>query len=237
MSHIYAITAAYYQNLDPVQRLIESYRRNDMEVHQFGMGEPWRGTVGGDTHAQYTDAPQFIRQAPEGYDLILFTDATDCFMLPGTTEYEIVAAFERSGGDILMSAEPHLYPPWLHDEYEAIFPKRPEVRTPFRCPNIGGWLGKRDAVLRYLEWCRDNYGEITHEGQARGIMAYMDGRFNIRLDTQCSVFQCMSGGAGGMVEWDGRFLHNKMTDSYPCFVHFNGRLGGIEEFWEKAYGR
>lgn len=220
------ITPAYYPNREPFSRLEKSCAFHHLPLMPFGIGEPWHG----DLHAHFTGAAEMLHSIPSIYDLVMFTDAEDTFVMGGADEIE--AKWRALGGGIVLSAEQGLYPWGMEKIWEA--GDHPPANPPWQYPNGGGWIGQREPLLQLLNDIRTlGAGD---EAQSRWINAYCSNR-RITLDEGCQIFQTMSGDTGSNVDWAHGRLINLVKDSRPVVVHFNGKLGGIEQFWEKAYGR
>jgi hypothetical protein len=157
-------------------------------------------------------------------DYVMFSDR-DCLLT--APEAELIKKFENSSADILLSTENACWPdPDLAEQY-------PPSIFPWRFLNAGGIIGKQPALLKAYEWVATHKLE-TVDDQRRWTAAFLRGGLGIQLDTTCEVFQTMSGDSARHLKVDanGR-LHNILTGSGPCHLHFNGKLPGIEEWWEK----
>lgn len=223
------ITPAYYPNEEPYKLLRDSCAIHHLPLYPFGGGQPWRG----DTHAHFTGALEAVRNLPTIYDLVMFTDAEDTFVLAGAEEIE--QKFQAYRCHILMSAEQGLYPWGLEGQWEASAAKRPVTTGPWQYPNGGGWIGRRTALTAALSNIPLNMEGA--EAQSKWISAYCANIYGIQLDCACKIFQTMSGDTGSNVEWEKHRLVNTATGAEPVVVHFNGKLGGIQDFYKEAYGQ
>lgn len=221
------ITPAYYPNEEPYKLLRDSCAIHHLPLYPFGCGQPWAG----DTRAHFSGALEAIRNLPIIYDLVMFTDAEDSFVMAGADEIE--RKFQAYSCSFLMSAEQGLYPWGLEEQWEASKSQRMFTAPPWQYPNGGGWIGRRHMLEQLLTFAANADG---NEAQSKWISTYCGGSFNFRLDDQCIIFQTMSGDTGSNVVWNGHRLMNKVTISQPAVVHFNGKLGGIQDFYKEAYG-
>lgn len=239
MSRLLVMTAAYYPDLRAIERLRLSCIENHVKLMPYkhqddccrGLG--W-STVGSDTHAQFVDLPKVIRNTPAEFDTLLFTDSADVFVV--ADEDEILSKYNElcPDGDLLMAAEPGLYPPHLHDVYDKAYPNSLEIFGRWRYQNGGGFIAGRDRMLEILNWNCKHYTE-SEEAMYRWLHCLCDNDAPpMRLDNTCQIFQAMSGGGSDVMEW-GRRPMNRETESFPIFLHWNGRLGGIEEAYWKVY--
>lgn len=220
------ITPAYYPNDEPYKLLRESCAIHHLPLYPFGRGESWQG----DAYAHFTGALVAIRNLPAIYDHVLFTDAEDTFVLAGLEE--IATKYRQYRSAVIMSAEQGLYP-WGLEMQWAGAQHRPNAIAPWQYPNGGGWIGRREALGPMLTYAASASGD---EAQSKWISTYCSGEFELRLDDYCAIFQTMSGNTGSVVEWADNRLCNTLTGSRPCIVHFNGKLGGIQDFYKEAYG-
>lgn len=227
-----AICPCFYPDTQPIWRLVESAAFFGIDLRPFGVGKPWKGTVGGDTDAHFTEAPQIIRNIDA--DLILFVDGCDTLFCQDTEA--IIAAYQTiNDGDIVLSAEKDIYPPRLYEEYQQYRHADPS-RYDDSCglaqyPNGGGWIGPPDQLLSILEHMRENYRE-SMEAQYRWIKCYLHGGFNMKLDSDFRLFNTISGGGGKWLAATPRGVVNTETETYPSILHWNGRMGGIDEWRE-----
>jgi hypothetical protein len=221
------ISPAYYPTDEPIKLLRDSCAIHHLPFYPFGGGRQWRG----DMVAHFEGALEAIGNLPSIVDLVMFTDAGDAFVMAGADE--IVEKWQAYGCPVLMSAEQSLYPWGLEEKWAASEATRPPAPPPWQYPNGGGWIGRREQLESLLKFALDSEGE---EAQSKWISAYCSGRYNFQLDSSCLIFQTMSGDNGAL-EWEHHRLVNKYTGSRPVVVHFNGKLGGIQDFYRNAYGR
>lgn len=154
-------------------------------------------------------------------DRILFVDAYDVLMA-GPVE-EIWSAYRECGSpQLLVAAEKNCFPyPDMADDF-------PEVNSPYRYLNSGGFMGTPSAILEAINWMEDDLvKEICRVSTDQGYVVRYYLEFykekNIVLDVDCRLFNCMI-----KVRWDtelefkkGRY-YNCVTQTYPCVLHFNG---------------
>lgn len=222
------ITPAYYPTDEPYKLLRDSCAIHHLPLYPFGCGQQWRG----DTVAHFEGALEAVRNLPNIYDLVMFTDAEDSFVMAGADEIE--RKFQLYGCSFLMSAEQSLYPWGLEEQWANSIKTRPCTIAPWQYLNGGGWIGHRHRLEQLLAFAAAAEG---NEAQSKWISTYCGGAFNFRLDDQCFIFQTMSGDTGSSVGWKGHRLTNQVTLTQPVVVHFNGKLGGIKDFYKEAYGQ
>lgn len=150
---------------------------------------------------------------------MLYTDAFDTLALGGPEEVMSKFGVEKfyvgyKQPKMLISAEKNCYPhPERADRY-------PDPGTPWRFVNGGGWI----AEIEYFKYLcgKENLNPGSHD-QVWLMDAYLNNRKEIKLDTQCEIFQTIA--FSYRDEWcrfePGRLL-NKFTDTKPVFFHGNG---------------
>ena len=234
MPKIYAACPCYYANAEKASRLIDSCSRHGFEMHPFGIGDQWRGTVGGETYAGFCALPPIIRSLPAEYDLVLYSDCSDVFVTGGEAEIREKFMQATRGVGVLLSAETEFYPPAEREFFEDNALNHSP--TKWRYQNGGGFIGTRDAMADTLDWLWTHYTE-SMEGMFRWSKILCDSTApKVTLDGSCSIFQTMSGQGSASLDWNGGRPINTVTGESPVLLHWNGRLGGIEEAWVKVYG-
>lgn len=161
-----------------------------------------------------------IRRWAEGYTgdatHMLYTDAFDTLALAGPEE--VVGKMPEC--KMLISAEKNCYPyPERADRY-------PDTGTPWKYVNGGGWI----AEIEYFKYLcsKENLNPNSHD-QVWLMDAYLNNREEIKLDTQCEIFQTIA--FSNIDEWKRidcmseviqyRF-NNIGTGTRPVFFHGNG---------------
>lgn len=157
---------------------------------------------------------------------MLYTDAFDTVAFGGPEE--VVNNFEQmiinhacENGHfvvlpplkMLISAEKNCYP---HPERKGEYP---ETESAWKYVNGGGWI----AEIEYFKYIcsKENLNPGSHD-QVWLMEAYLKNRDEIKLDTQCDIFQTIA--FSHKEEWsegDNRF-YNLATGSCPVFFHGNG---------------
>jgi hypothetical protein len=144
------------------------------------------------THILYTDA----------YDTIAFSDPK-----------EVKLKFISFGSRMLISTEKACYP---HPDRAKDYP---ESMGQWKYVNGGGWMAQREYFLELCE--KENLNESSHD-QVWLMEALLKNQAEIKLDTNCQIFQTIA--FSYWSEWEPhaeRFL-NKETNSHPVFFHGNG---------------
>lgn len=176
-----------------------------------------------------------IRRWAEGYTgdatHMLYTDAFDTLALGGPeevmakfgmldlTKVEVLGINDPAGISydlkikMLISAEKNCYPhPERADRY-------PDPGTPWRFVNGGGWI----AEIEYFKYLcgKENLNSGSHD-QVWLMDAYLNNLEEIRLDSNCEIFQTIA--FSYKEEWsqqERRFV-NVALNTMPVFFHGNG---------------
>ena len=154
------------------------------------------------------------------HDVVLFTDAYDVFF---TRDLDtIVGRFLGYKHEIVFSAEKSLWP-----DQSLRFPPS---HTPYRYLNSGTFIGRVGELRRLFSDIIDDADDDQLYVQKR----YLSGRYDIKLDVGCYIFQTHDEAA--MVTDKGLF--NPVTSCYPAVYHGNGGPGAKKHFdflYSKAY--
>jgi hypothetical protein len=227
-----AVTYASDMNNPILQKLIESskYWGWDLRV----LTGQWSGFKS-KLSALLEQLPKF---RDEGITHTLFTDAYDVVCVGPPAE-----ALKYCDDKLVLSAEVAC---WPDSEQSHRYPKRAE-KGDWRFVNSGGYMGPIDLIEKVLSeretsklwskyrtmpdfdrWLADDQMWLT----LKYLNDYENGPGEIWCDTQCKVFQTIGHVVVPWTPWevtfdkldDGR-LHNKITNTHPCFVHANGGPG------------
>lgn len=162
-----------------------------------------------------------IRRWAESYTRdathMLYTDAFDTLALAGPDE--VISKFPEC--KMLISAEKNCYP---HPERAVDYPA---TESAWKYVNGGGWL----AEIEYFKYLcnKENLNSGSHD-QVWLMEAYLNNQEDIKLDTQCEIFQTIA--FSHQHEWEigGKFIegsendrmYNWVNDTLPIFIHGNG---------------
>jgi len=168
---------------------------------QMGVIQKWCNEYSGDaTHILYTDAFDTVAFAGPGEVINKFT--VDKFVVGYTVP------------KMLISAEKNCYP---HPERAVNYP---EVKSAWKYVNGGGWITE---IEFFKQLCiKENLNQHSHD-QVWLMDAYLNNRDEIKLDTECEIFQTIA--FSNQDEWEVtpyNRLYNVATDTQPVFFHGNG---------------
>ena len=235
MEKLTIVSPAFYTSPEPYQMLVESCKRFKLNLHLYGLNEPW---------TWYTDV-KVHRLADEirnlDSDYVLVCDADDAFFM--APAHEILYKYHDSCAKILVSADRQ------QDEGDAKYPQcifrdmYPPSATPWRYCNSGGYMGRKEDILDLLSKMatvqHPNYIPVWRSkdwsnDQFRMSVVYLNG-YPLRVDTHCNIFQTMGCIEPGEFKWRGSYFMNKVTGNFPCVIHFNGNAPGLREAYERCF--
>lgn len=155
---------------------------------------------------------------------LMLIDSGDVVVL-GTPD-EVMARYMEFDHPWVCSAEPFI---WPADMYP---PERyPACDTPYRHLNSGAYIAEREHLLACLDRWPAGGIELKDFMRGRGedgpflTEFYLNDPGSIVLDHECKIFQSMCGSQVGddpyVIVTPGQ-AYNRVTDSYPLVIHFNG---------------
>jgi len=229
----------------PIWMMEHSCKRFGLQFRPYGLGAIYSGWIDIKVHKLRQEA----LNCPTSH--LLYTDARDAWFCAGAEE--IAEKYNALGAPpLLLSAQSDVfgaYGKW----YEGI----PwNMTKKFRYVGTPGQLCEAKALADALGWMQDNH-HLGEDVEAGGLpdddppwwIEYLRTHpGQVHFDHECAIFM----NAGSHIEegmWenvlqikDGR-LYNKLTDQWPCLIHFNGgysdALHGkwemLEPYW-KAFG-
>ena len=200
--------------------LINSAKAHDIDVEMLGVGEPWQGGVmadgpGGGHKVHYLRSR--MRNIDDN-DIVMFVDGYDVVI--NDNQEELINRFKQFGADVVFGAEPILWPD------SSIADQFPEVHTRNRFLNSGGFIGRANVIKEML---RADIGKADDD-QLYYQKIFLSQQYNIKLDVENYIFQCVSATANALSVTDNNQVYNKETGCYSCVLHGNG---GDED--KKAY--
>ncbi len=179
---------------------------------------------------QYKVIKTYVDQYKGDATHICYVDAYDNIAL-GTPE-EVIRKFNSLDCRMLISAEKACFPNDPRDKYHR--PENyPETNSLWKYINGGGCMFE----IEYFKELCNKHPFNTERMMDPDWLAelYMNNK-EVKLDNQCEIFQCLA--HSNQDEWDiedknfglvGFFdshemrIKNKATNTYPIFIHGNGR--------------
>tara|TARA_B100000214_G_C23834908_1_gene565998 strand:+ start:66 stop:851 length:786 start_codon:yes stop_codon:yes gene_type:complete len=153
-------------------------------------------------------------------DIVIFIDAWD--VLINSDKSEIISKFLSYDCDFLVSAELNCYPSKYKNKMNTISPHEKNIYV-----NAGGYMGYVKNIKSFLEWKSiDKIKKICEKGgdQTYLMEYYIENhnKINIKLDKKALIFQNMHLISWKEIEFNEGRVYNKILNTYPCFIHFNG---------------
>lgn len=240
---ITVVVPCLFPNTIPIWMLMESANKFGIPVRPYGIGATYSGWIDIKVHKLKREAQRCETSH------ILYTDARDAWFL---TDLEHIADRynQLDCPDLLLSAQSDVfgtYAKW----YEGI----PwDMSEDFRYVGTPGQLCKASALESALTWMTDNYhlGEDEHglpDDDPPWWIEFMRAHpGEVQFDHKCSIFMNAGSRLGGeremwgdCLEFMGQYVYNRLTDTFPSILHFNGgashALKGkweqLEPFWRK----
>jgi hypothetical protein len=232
------ISPCFYPDVAPAYLMVKSAARNNLKVWLYGVGQLF---IPDGADAQVAKLHELMTPKKES-DYVLITDCRDVLFLG--TEEEILRKFQSFGKDLVMSTERMC---WTLDpdiartstEFQRFF--HGQDMHGYDYIHAGQYIGTWEYVMLSLQHLLSRYRRI-HPGidnpQAWWMWAKMRGELDYALDYKCQIFQSMAGGADSHLRQIGVRLYNRITNSIPCSLHFNGNLGNDEpqkEMYRRLY--
>ena len=202
------------------ENLIKSCEEHNLDLEMLGVGEKWEGGVmadgpGGGHKVHYLRSR--LRNADDR-DIIMFVDGYDVII--NDSQEELVKRFKQFGADVVFSAEPLIWPDQsLENEF-------PLVHTRNRYLNSGGFIGRAGVLKDMLK----NDIKKADDDQLFYQKLFLGRKYNIKLDVENYIFQCVSASGHVLSVSDNNQVYNSETGCYSCVLHGNG---GPED--KKAY--
>jgi hypothetical protein len=165
----------------------------------------------------------FIKTIPDN-DIICFIDAYDVLVLDNVDK--IYNKFINARCNILFSSELVCFPKMNSKKYEEVY-KYIQVETNFKYLNSGGYIGFKKNIYNMLT--SKSIPEIKKICEIGGDQNFFTQYFlenldniNIKLDMNQYIFQSMCCVDFADFEFQNGVLYNKILNTYPSFIHFNG---------------
>ena len=184
--------------------------------------------------AKYLEISQKLQHLNE-HQIIAFSDGYDVYAQQN--EAYIVNQVKEIGSDIIYSAEKNCWP--FSQDFDADKELCPRYKSnqkvkelyapglPVRYPNSGLMFCKAKSCLGFLEKSLEMKPKFFEEDdQAIAHEACLAYDSNCKLDLFSRIAQSMHWSVPDVELVDGRYF-NKVTNSTPAFIHFNGDKDGL----------
>lgn len=193
-----------------------SARINGIDLINIGNNIDWKGTdmSGPGGGMKINLMKEYIKDLPDN-DIILFTDAYDVFYADDLDT--IVERYEHMDSAIVFSAETICWPD------RSLSSRFPKTTTRYRYINSGTYIG---SVKELRKLFNDHTIKDNEDDQLYVHKCYLDGKYDIKLDEECYIFQTHS----EKVIKLGNQLNNLETNCCPCIYHGNGGKEAEQKF-------
>lgn len=216
IKNVDVITVATHET-DGLKLLRKSCSLNNIKLNILGFNKKWT-----DFYMKAQELHSYLKTKDDD-TIILFIDGYDSYFLTGINN--IIHKFISMNCGILFSAEKNCSPD------KSLINKYPEVTTPFRFLNAGGFIGYAGALkpmvdelihLRSTEKNNNMYSD-----QYLWTRCYLDNKDKIKLDINCDIFQTLHSTSIDDFTLVGGGYKNNITGSFPCILHANGRSDDV----------
>ena len=156
---------------------------------------------------------EMAASALDRYEFMVHVDSRDMIFVGSRAS---AVAKIPSNGRVLMAADRHC---WPEEDLAEQIPGRP---SPWRFANCGLIAGRPKALLAWVEAMRRHPGYeegLIDQAVSNRVLAGPAPFFDVDHDTR--LVYCMHRDAGEL-EWHAGTLRNKLTGTFPEFIHFNG---------------
>ena len=167
---------------------------------------------------------KILDKIPDG-DVVCFIDAYD-ILISNNVEC-ILEKFISFNCNILFSSELVCYPSINRERYEQLYDNdhHAKIKTNYKYLNSGGYIGYRKNIYQMLTFqSMEDIKTLCQEGGDQNYFTqyYLNHDLAVKLDVNQTIFQSMCCVQFQDFEFQNGYLYNKILDTYPSFIHFNG---------------
>ena len=206
-------------------KLIQSCRINNIDINIIGKNIKWDGFI-----TKYKLTIDYLKSVKE--EIICYTDSRDVlYMSDEKTIYDtFIKNFDKNA--IVFNAETNCYPEKL------LAPLHPQQDKKYKYLNSGCIIGSRKTMIEVFEEAVKLF-EISDYNDDQYLVQrlFITGQYNIQLDYDCKIFQCL---------WDENFgrsnnfdiiytkdeIYNRLTKTTPLIFHFPGPTTTDSQVWK-----
>lgn len=220
MLDLIVLSPCFYENSAPADLMIQSAIAHRLNVQLYGVGDPF---IPHGADAQVAKLYDLMCKGGKLAEHVLMTDCRDVLFL--ADQIEIMGKFKAFKKELVMSAETGCWPP--EPEVVDFFFGKDE--NGYNFANAGQFIGTWEYVRSCLQLLLHDYrGKHPGADNSQGwwMWAKMRGQVDFALDSQCQIFQTMSGGSDAQILAIGDRVLNTKTNTHPCSVHYNGDQNG-----------
>lgn len=212
-------------DLEKAKKLIDSSKHNRMKVKVLGAKEEWKGgdiknTPGGGMKINLLKKELYKHK---DNDVILFVDGYDVFL--NDTLDNIVQTYLSFHSRVVFAAEKTC---WPNQNLKDSFPATEHDNNYL---NSGCYIGVVSELRKILE----EELQDSEDDQLYFQKKYLSGEFDIKLDTNTRLFQCVSSDEDNISINEDLKIYNAQTGNFPKILHGNGGEYSKEKFDHSYY--
>jgi hypothetical protein len=223
------ITSAYYKDIKPISKMLESAKRVGITVEPYGLGRPY----GGFMESKCVDIITVLKHIKTKY--VLYVDGADVLFRCGLDEIEQRYKAISPKGGIVVAGDHDLHP--FHRK-QKWFIKRAPQRSLFPYPCAGVFMAKPRALIRAFTAMLALRKEIGHmindkwyeNDQGWWILAMTWGRMVATLDYGCQISVSLHHYKRNWF-WEGQSPTKMADGTTPAIIHFNGASIRSSLYW------
>lgn len=214
-----------FPDTKPIWMMEHTCKRFNIPLHPYGIGEIYKGWV----DIKINRLQKVAEDLSATHSHILYSDARDAFFLAPLEE--VAEKYNALGAPPLMlSAQPDIfgtYAEWYKELPWDLKKRFPYIGTP-------GILAETKALSDALKWMqkrRDSgdWGEMHDDDPPWWCNFIRERPGELILEHDCSIFMncgsyidCGMWGPTGALEIKNGRVWNRLTQQWPCILHFNG---------------
>ena len=210
--------------VDGYNRYVESTTVYGIPFVCLGFGKPWCGNdmaKGAGGGHKVVLLKEYLEQFDDNDErLIIFTDCYDVVFC--VSPDKIIERYrqmkQRDGFDILISSEALI---WPDTRIQSQFP---DVGTPYKYLNSGGFMGSIKDIKKMIEPPIESHNDDQYYYQIeylKSVKREID--LKIKLDAKAEIFQTLSTHFDQIdIEYSRSSIKNSLTNSEPYVIHGNG---------------
>ena len=206
-THVFTVAT----ELDKAKKLIHSCQKNDVELNVLGSDWEWTGgdmTAGPGGGMKVNLLKPIIQQIDDN-DVVMFLDGYDVFVNENISV--IINRYLDFRAKVVFAAEKVC---WPDERLASLFP---EVDG-YKYLNSGCFIGVASELKRILEEPIKDSDDDQYYYQTK----YLSGRYDMKLDSEGYLFQCLGAGGNAIMINEFKQLSNVETNCTGCIAHGNG---------------
>ena len=165
-------------------------------------------------------------------EYVVLTDSFDV-IVNRWDQRELVDIIDLAGG-MVVSCEANCFPP---GPWKQVYDNAPHLITsPWRYANGGQFCGTKEKILDLLNILRVRMCEATTGGANEILHKLFVEGYPLSLDSDCEIFQSMYLDVSSHVKNIFGKAFNDLTNTWPMFLHFNGRAKTMPDWYKRLTG-